>query len=94
MPQGFLAAGNAYTPRYGEVINDIPRKVKCVDDTLFNDSSVEESFYHTWDFLTLCAEKGIVINVDKFQLGETLYICRINNNTNRYRPIKQPSLCH
>ena len=31
------------------------------------DSSIEESFYHTWDFLTLCAEKGIIINADKLQ---------------------------
>ena len=67
MPQGFLAAGDAYTHRYDEIIKDIPRKVKCVDDTLLYDSSIEESSYHTWDFLTLCAEKGIVINADKFQ---------------------------
>ena len=67
MLQGFLAAGDAYTHRYDEVAKDIPRNVKCVDDTLLYDSSIEESFYHTWDFLTLCAEKGIVINADKFQ---------------------------
>ena len=67
MPQRFLAVGDAYTHRYYEVIKDLPRKVKCVDDTLLYDSSIEESFYHTWDFLTLCAEKGIVINADKFQ---------------------------
>ena len=63
----FLAAGDAYTHRFDEVIKDIPKKVKCVDGTLLYDSSIEESFYHTWDFLTLCAEKRIVINADKFQ---------------------------
>ena len=67
MPQRFLAAGDAHTHRYDEVMKDVPRKVKCVDDTLLYDSSIQESFYHTWDFLTLCAEKGIVINADKFQ---------------------------
>ena len=44
MPQGFLVAGDAYTHRYDEVIKDIPRKVKCVDDTLLCDSSIEEFF--------------------------------------------------
>ena len=34
MPQGFLAAGDAYTHRYDEVMKDIPRKVKCADDTV------------------------------------------------------------
>lgn len=34
MPQGFLASGDAYTSRYDDIIKDIPRKVKCVDDTL------------------------------------------------------------
>ena len=57
MPQGFLAASDAYTHRYDEVIKDI-----------LYDSSTEESFYHSWDFLTLCAEKGIVKDADKFQV--------------------------
>lgn len=57
----------AYTRRYNEVIKDIPHRVKCVDDTLLYDNNIKESFYHTWDYLTLCAEKGIVINADKFQ---------------------------
>ena len=47
MPQEFSATGDGYTHRYDEVIKDIPRKVKCVDDTLLYDSSIEESFYHT-----------------------------------------------
>ena len=73
MPQGFLATGDVYTHMYDEVIKDIPRKVKCVHDALSYDSSIKESFYHTWDFLTLCAEKGKVTNADKFQFcGDTV----------------------
>ena len=74
MPQEFLAAGGAYTHRHKryKVIKDIPRKVKCVDDTLLYHSSIKESFFHTWDFLTLCAEKGIVINADKFQFSRDI----------------------
>ena len=34
LPQGYLAAGDAYTRCCDEVIKDIPRKVKIIDDTL------------------------------------------------------------
>ena len=50
--QGYLAAGDAYTRRYDEVIKDIPRKVKILDDTLLFDYSIEEAFFHTWDYIT------------------------------------------
>ena len=67
LPQGFLAGGDAYTHRYDNIIKDVPRKVKIVDDTLLFDYNIEDSFYHTWDFLTLCAQNGIVINEKKFK---------------------------
>ena len=67
MPQGFLAAGDIYTRRYDEVIKDIERKVKIVDDTLLYDFDIKESFYHAWDFLELCELNGIVTNNKKFQ---------------------------
>ena len=70
MPQGFLASGDAYTSRYDDIIKDIPRKVKCVDDTLLYDTCIEDAFYkfyRAWDHLQLCWDKGIVLNPDKFQ---------------------------
>ena len=67
MPQGFLAAGDAYTRRYDEIIADVARKVKIVDDTLLYDDTIEQHFYHVWDYLTLCAKNGVVINKKKFQ---------------------------
>ena len=67
MPQGYLASGDAYTRRYDEVIKDIPRKVKIIDDALLYDSSIKEAFYHTFDFLVRCAQNGIVLSKDKFQ---------------------------
>ena len=67
MPQGFVASGDAYTSRYDEIIRDIPRKVKCVDDTLLYDTTITDSFYHAWDYVKLCGEKGIVLNLDRFQ---------------------------
>ena len=65
-PQGYLAAGDAYTRRYDEVTRDVPRKAKCVDDTLLWDNSIEENFWHTFEYLQLCAQNGITFNADKF----------------------------
>ena len=39
MPQGYVASGDAYTRRYNEMIKDIPRKIKVVDDTLLYDQA-------------------------------------------------------
>ena len=66
MPQGYLASGDAYTRRY-EVIKDIARKIKLVNDTLLYGTDIQEAFYHTFDFLTRCAQNGIVLSKDKFQ---------------------------
>ena len=67
MPQGYLASGDAYTRRYDEITKDVKRKVKIIDDTLLYDATIEEAFYSAWDYLTLCANNGIVLNARKFK---------------------------
>ena len=67
MPQGYLASGDAYTQRYDEVIKDVTRKVKIMDDTLLYDSNTEGAFFHTFDFLLHCAKNGIVLTREKFR---------------------------
>ena len=67
LPQGYLAATNAYTGRYNEIIKDVPNKIKIVDDALLYDNDIETSFYHTLDYFTLCYTKGIIFNKSKFQ---------------------------
>ena len=67
VPQGFISAGDMFTSRYDGIIEEVDQKVKIIDDTLLYDDSIEESFWSTWDFLTLCADNGVVINEDKFQ---------------------------
>ena len=67
MPQGFFAAGDAYAHRTDNITKDVDRKLKIVDDSLLYDSSIEESFYHTWDYLNVCATNGIIVNVKTFQ---------------------------
>ena len=41
LPQGFKASGDAYTHRYDNIIQDVPRKIKIVDDCLLYDDSIE-----------------------------------------------------
>ncbi|XP_076050210.1 uncharacterized protein LOC143030874 [Oratosquilla oratoria] len=43
------------------------RKFKCVDDTLLYDASVEDAFWHTYDFLETCAMKGVTLKPEKFR---------------------------
>ena len=64
LPQGYIASGDAYTRWFDELIKDVHQKIRIVDDTLLYYHSIEEAFYHVWDFLQLCADNGIVINAE------------------------------
>ena len=67
LSQGFLASTDAYTRIYDELIKPIPGEAKIVDNILLYDTNIENVFFHVWDYLTLCAKNGIVINDPKFQ---------------------------
>ena len=56
--QGFKASADIYTRRYDDIIKGVPNKVKIVDDALLYDFSIKDSFYSTWDYLTLLANNG------------------------------------
>lgn len=63
-PQGFLASGDGYSRRYDEIIADVERKTKVVDDTLLWDP--ENSLEDHWrviDFLDLIGHNGIIANI-------------------------------
>ena len=74
MPQSYLASGDDYTQRYDEIIEDIPTKVKIVDNTLVYNSIIEGAFYHTFDFLLQYAKNEILFNRDKFQFYQYLVL--------------------
>ena len=57
MPQGYKAAGDAYTERFDKIVADVKNKVKCIDDTLV---------WATFEYLELCSRNGIVFNPKKF----------------------------
>ena len=68
-PQGFHASGDGYTRRMDGITAGVERLRRCVDDSLLWDSSLEESFWHTVRYITLCGEHGVVFNPSKFSFG-------------------------
>ena len=66
-PQGATASGDGYTRRYDEIIADVPRKTKVVDDTAMWDEDLETHWWRMIDYLELCGQHGIVLNPEKFQ---------------------------
>ena len=67
LPQRYLAFGDVHTRQFDELVKDVCQKIKIVDDTLLYNHSIEEAFYHVWDFLQLCSDNSIVINASKFK---------------------------
>ena len=70
-PQGFLASGDAYSRRFDEIIADMERKTKCVDDTLMWDKDLSDHWWRMIDFIALLGENGVVLNRQKFQFAQT-----------------------
>ena len=68
-PQGFHAAGDGYTRQFDNITIDFPRKAKCIDDSLLWDTSLEDAFWHTVDYIELCSRNGIIFNPKKFHFA-------------------------
>ena len=64
---GHWSASGAYTNRFDDAIQDVSRRYKCVDDTFLYDSSIEEAFWHTFEFLETCARAGVTLKPEKFK---------------------------
>ena len=69
-PMGFHASGDAYTKRFDDITQGVQRVRRCVDDSLLTDASIEDAFFHTFDYLKLCSDNGIVFNEKKFVFAE------------------------
>ena len=86
-PQGHIASGDAYTRRYDDIIASVQRKIKIVDDVLLYDNTIEESFFHVFDFLYLCATNGITLNPEKFKFAKPeVNYCGFFIGWESYRP--------
>ena len=86
-PQGHIASGDGYVRRFDDIIAEVERKQKIVDDVLLYDNDIEESFYHAFDFLLLCGKNGVTINPEKLQFcGQEVEFVGFNVGWDSYRP--------
>ena len=69
---GFHASGDAYTRRYDDITVDEPRVIRCIDDSLIWDGaeSIEDCFWHAFDYIKICADNGVIFNKEKFQFAQ------------------------
>ena len=67
LPQGFLASNDTYCKRYNKITRGVRNLMRCVDDTLLWETSMEENFFKTCEYLSLAAGHGIMFNLKKFQ---------------------------
>ena len=65
-----MASGDGYTRRFDEIIKDVPRKTKCVDDTAMWDEDLKDHWWRVMDFLELLGRNGVVLNESKFQFAQ------------------------
>ena len=86
-PQGLSLSGDAYVHRYDDIIRDVKRKVKIIDDSLLYDIGIKEAFFHTFDYLCLCAENGVTLNPKKFEFcRKDLDFCGFHLSWDGFRP--------
>ena len=86
-PQGFHGTGDAYTRRFDDITSGEERYLRCIDDGLLYDNDVEDSFWHTFDHIKLCADNGIVFNPDKFRFArQSVEFAGFEVTMDGYRP--------
>jgi len=89
-PMGHHSSGDAYTRRFDDITADFERVKRCVDDSLLWDRDIEAAFWHTYDYIKLCADNGIIFNPEKFVFAEE--VCEFAGfeiTMDGYRPNKK-----
>ena len=69
-PEGLKSSGDAYSSRFGEILVNMTRMHRIVDDTIMYDNTVEEAFYHALEFLNSCAANSVTLNPKKFKFAQ------------------------
>ena len=69
-PQGYLASTDAYSRRGDEILVDVPRKTKNVDDTALWDEELSDHWWRIIDYLELMGKNGVILNPQKFQFAQ------------------------
>ena len=79
-----------HTRRFDDITAGYPRVARIVDDSLLWDQDIETSFWHTFDYIKLGGDNGIVFNKDKFQFAqEVAEFAGFELTQNGYRPLKK-----
>ena len=86
-PMGFHGSNDGYTKRFDNITAGFPRVTRCIDDSLLWDDSIEDSFWHTLDYIKICSDKGIVFNKEKFKFArDTIEFAGFEVTNEGYRP--------
>ena len=89
-PMGYHVSGDAYTRRFDDITRGQPRVARIVDDSILWDPDIAESFWHTFDYIKLCSDNGIIFNKDKFQFCQTtVEFAGFELFEDGYRPLKK-----
>ena len=90
LPQGYMAAQDAYSKRFDQIIEDIPNKTKVIDDTLAWADDIEGSFHQAAEFLDRCGRNGITLNPKKFVFAaETVQFAGFEITNDSVRPSRK-----
>ena len=68
-PQRYIASRDGNSRRYNEIVSTIPKKTKCIDDTLLWADNLLMSFHQVTHWLDICGRHGITLNPDKFRFA-------------------------
>ena len=68
-PQGFVGSGDGFNRRADEILVDMQRKERVVDDVCHHDTDLEEHWWRTIDYLILMGQSGVILNPDKFRFA-------------------------
>ena len=89
-PQGYIASGDGYSRRFDEIVSSIPRKTKCVDDTLLWSNSITEAFHQAVEWLHTCGTNGIILNPSKFVFAQhTVEFAGFEISDSKVRPCQR-----
>ena len=89
-PMGFHASGDAYTKRFDDITAGQLRVIRCVNDSLLWDDTISDSFWHTFEYLKLCGDNGIIFNKDKFQFAQdNIEFAGFEVTSEGYKPLKR-----
>ena len=68
-PQGYVSSGDGFNRRVDDIVSDVQRMERCVDDSLLHDpdTDMEGHWWRIIDFFELAGRNGIILNPEKFQ---------------------------